>query len=240
MEVWGGLLPKENWWLLHLPPWGLRVTRAGWTSRRMEAASGRFQHLPKQLGGVAASKQGTERQEGKASGAEKLTNSRHRWSQKCEQPVANNERQLSFSFPPKGVSYNTESTRHGKSCQVAKSRLLCGAGTLAYAAKAFWGFARIIQIHGKTGTASLMYCSISPSSTGGAAWCFNSGQSWQRTSQDCKEGSCAQSQPCGAGQVAPPSPEQGDSAAVASRDDGHRCWQNSVRLMLIQFIFRTL
>lgn len=85
-----------------------------------------------------------------------------------------------------------------------------------------------------------MYCSISPSSTGGAAWCFNSGQSWQRTSQDCKEGSCAQSQPCGAGQVAPPSPEQGDSAAVASRDDGHRCWQNSVRLMLIQFIFRTL
>lgn len=117
------------------------ATRAGRTSRSLEIASGHFQRLPKQGGGVAASKQSAERREGKASRAKKKKSSYGR-SQKCEQPVANNERQLSFSFPPpKGLSYNTESTRHGKRCQVAESRLLCGAGTLAYAAKAFWGFA---------------------------------------------------------------------------------------------------
>lgn len=79
--------------------------------------------------------------EGNASSSAELKNSSCHRSQKCEQPVANNERQLSFCFTPQGISYNTKSTRHGKSCQVTKNRLLCGNGTLAYAAKAFGGFA---------------------------------------------------------------------------------------------------
>lgn len=83
----------------------------------------------------------TERWEGKASGSALLKNSSRHQSQEREQPVANNERQLSFCFAPRGISYNTESTGHRKSCQITKSRLLCSSGIVAYAAKAFWGFA---------------------------------------------------------------------------------------------------
>jgi len=83
----------------------------------------------------------TERWEGKASGSALLKNSSRHQSQAREQPVANNERQLSFCFAPRGISYNTESTGHRKSCQITKSGLLCSSGIVAYAAKAFWGFA---------------------------------------------------------------------------------------------------
>lgn len=61
-------------------------------------------------------------------------------------------------FPsPKGVSYPTESSRHRESCQTAKQRLLCGAETSAHAAEALGGFAGIIQLHGRAGTALPIY-----------------------------------------------------------------------------------
>lgn len=110
-------LPAQRWW------WWWAV---GWAG----------QCIAELLLGVS-----TERWEGKASGSALLKNSSRHQSQEREQPVANNERQLSFCFAPKGISYNTESTRHRKSCQITKSRLLCSSGTVAYAAKAFWGFA---------------------------------------------------------------------------------------------------